>query len=97
MIDYDEQVKFTKKYLREQEEKRKRELESQHSNIQDQRQQKDEQHYDKPGTIETKTAIILYILIMIIGSIFIERVYVYIGATAALICFLNRHKLKKRR
>lgn len=55
-----------------------------------------DQRYDHPQTIGTATAIMLYILTMVVGSVFNDRIYIYIGATLALICFLCRHKFKYR-
>ena len=97
--DYIKEIKDARKYMREQDEKYKKEFEAKNPRLKDQNtsENNQEQHYDKPGTMETITAIILYVIVMVVGTVFTERIYVYAGATMALICFLCRHKLDKRK
>lgn len=83
---------------RQQEAEKAKELEAQNKGEhQCQNQEEDEkQYYDKPGTMENTTAIVLYIIAMVVGSIFKDRIFVYLGATFLLILFLCRHKLNKK-
>ena len=98
-LDYREQLEFTRKYMREQDEKYKKEFEAKNPRLKDQNtsENNQEQHCDKQVVTENLIAIIIYIIVMVVGTVFTERIYVYAGATMALICFLCRHKLDKRK
>lgn len=49
---------------------------------------------DSPYTMENIPATILYIIVMIGGSIFYDRVYIWIGATVVWLLFITRHMRK---
>ena len=54
----------------------------------------------KPGTKlppAAVTAIVLYVVAMVVGSIFRDRIYIYIAATLVLVCYLGKMWLDKRK
>lgn len=54
-----------------------------------------EDYGESPYTMENGTATFLYIVIMAIGTLFVDRWLIYITATFIYISFRNRHKKKK--
>lgn len=54
-------------------------------------------NYDSPYTMNNGTAIVLYIVVMIVGTIFNDRWVIWVSATIMLIGFLNRHNKKKKK
>lgn len=50
---------------------------------------------DSPYAMENSTATILYILAMIIGTLFKDRWLIYITATCIYVKFITRHTRKK--
>lgn len=50
---------------------------------------------DSPYTMENGTATFFYIITMIVGTLFVDRIWIYITATFIYINFLTRHKKKK--
>ena len=54
-------------------------------------------NYDSPYTMNNGTAIVLYIVVMIVGTIFNDRWVIWVSATIILIAFLNRHNKKKKK
>ena len=51
---------------------------------------------DNPNTMENGTSTVLYIITMIVGSIFNDRWLIWIIATVMFIGFLTRHKRNKK-
>lgn len=51
---------------------------------------------DHPNTMENSTATVLYIITMIVGSIFNNKWLFWIMATVMFIRFLTRHKRNKK-
>lgn len=47
---------------------------------------------DHPNTMETGTAIILYIMVMIGGTIFNDRVLIWVVVTFIFLKFITRHQ-----
>lgn len=58
-------------------------------------QSQTEDYHDSPYTIEDGTATFFYIITMIIGTLFIDRWFIYIAATFIYLTFKNRHNQKK--
>lgn len=54
-----------------------------------------EERYDSPHTMEDGTATFFYIITMVIGTLFVDRWFIYIAATFIYIMFITRHKRKK--
>ena len=54
-------------------------------------------NYDSPYTMNNGTAIVLYIVVMIVGTIFNDRWVIWVSATIMLIGFLNRHNKKRKK
>lgn len=52
-------------------------------------------HFDHPDTMENSTATILYVLVMIGGAIFTDRILIWIAATIIWLRFILRHEVKK--
>ena len=50
---------------------------------------------DNPNTMENGTATALYIIVMLVGTIFIDRWLIWIMASLIYFNFINRHKKKK--
>ena len=48
--------------------------------------------YDHPNTMENSSAIILYIVVMLGGTIFTDRWLIWIFATVVFVKFITRHK-----
>ena len=57
--------------------------------------EKNEPYYDSVNTLENSEALVLYIIVMAIGSIFVDRWWIWIGATIAYLCFKTRHRRRK--
>lgn len=83
------------KKLMDEEDKQKQKITQHEISVRERDSEK--RHYDKPGTIENTTAVILYILTMIIGSVFVDRIYIYISATLALLCYFGRHSYSQKK
>lgn len=56
----------------------------------------EEPKYDNVNTIETSSAVLLYIVTMIVGTIFIDRWLIWIVATFIFLGFIFRHDIKKK-
>lgn len=54
-----------------------------------------EEYHESPYTMEDGTATFLYIVTMVIGTLFVDRWLIYIAATFIYIMFRTRHKRKK--
>jgi hypothetical protein len=54
-------------------------------------------HFDHPDTMDNGPATVLYILAMIVGSLFKDRILVYMFATIFWWCHINRHNLRNYR
>jgi hypothetical protein len=50
--------------------------------------------YDSPYAMENSTATFLYIITMIIGTLFQDRILVYVAATVIWWKYITRHKEK---
>ena len=50
---------------------------------------------DHPNTMDNGTATFFWIVAMIVGTLFNDRVYVYIGATAWWLCHIFRHEIRQ--
>ena len=50
--------------------------------------------YDSPYAMENSTATFLYIIVMIVGTLFKERMLVYIAATIIWFKYITRHEGK---
>lgn len=51
---------------------------------------------DRPNTMENSTATIIYIIVMIVGCIFVDRWMIWIGATVTWLCHIFRHEIRKK-
>lgn len=51
---------------------------------------------DHPSTMENGTATFLYIVIMLVGSIFIDRLLIWIMASIIYFSFINRRKTREK-
>lgn len=99
-MDYLENTRRTRQYIREQEEKALEEqLREQGVTIEEYQQRQEiydkkrnSKYIDKPNTIEDNTAILFYIVVMFGGSIFNDRIGIWIVATYIFIRFMTRHK-----
>ena len=58
-------------------------------------QSQTEDYYESPYTMENGTATFLYIIVMLIGTIFNARVFIWGAATIIYVNFINRHKRRK--
>ena len=80
------------------EEKTKQEIELQNQNMIKSNgtyYTKKEPQYDHPNTMENGTATVLYIITMIIGSIFNDRWLIWGAITLIYLKFITRHIRKK--
>ena len=80
------------------EEKTKQEIELQNQNMVESNgtyYAKKEPQYDHPNTMENGTATVLYIITMIIGSIFNDRWLIWGTITLIYLKFMTRHIRKK--
>lgn len=50
--------------------------------------------YDSPYAMENSTATLLYIVVMIVGTLFYDRILIYIAATIIWWKYITRHKEK---
>ena len=50
---------------------------------------------DKPGTMDNVTATIFYVIIMVVGAIFNNRLLIWIVATVIWLRHIFRHELRK--
>lgn len=57
--------------------------------------EKKKEQYDSVNSLENSEAIVLYIFVMAVGSIFKDRWWIWIGATIALVLYLTRHSRRK--
>lgn len=51
---------------------------------------------DHPNTMENAEATILYIIIMLVGAIFYDRLLIWIVATGIWLCHIFRHQIRKK-
>ena len=51
---------------------------------------------DHPSTMENSTATFLYIIIMIVGAIFVDRLLIWVAASIIYFRFINRHKIREK-
>ena len=56
---------------------------------------KKQNNYDHPDTMENGSAIILYVFTILIGSIFNDRITIWVCATIILLLHLCRHKFRR--
>lgn len=54
-------------------------------------QPKKKPRYDHPDSLENSEATILWVIAMIGGSIFVDRVLIWVGATAWWLLYITRH------
>lgn len=54
-------------------------------------------NHDHPNTMENGTATFLYIIAMVVGTIFYDRWLIYIIASIIYFSFINRKKLRKKK
>lgn len=75
---------------------RRQELKKQGIIVEEKKDKKDRFHgdCDSPYTMENIPATILYIIVMIAGAIFYDRIYIWIGATAAWLLHITKHLRK---
>ena len=59
-------------------------------------QKEEEPKYDSIYTMETVSAVVLYIAVMVGGAIFNDRWLIWIVATFIFLKFLFRHDIKKK-
>ena len=57
---------------------------------------KPNERYDSPYTMEDGTATFLYVIIMVIGTIFVDRLLIWIVTTIIYVLFKTRHNRKKK-
>lgn len=50
--------------------------------------------YDSPYAMENSTATFLYIVVMIVGTLFYDRILIYVAATIIWWKYITRHKEK---
>lgn len=100
-MDALESVMKYREYCREKKQKElEKQLKEQGITMEEyQRQQKEiydrkcnPKYMDKPGTMENGTAILFYIVVMFGGSIFNDRIGIWIVATYIFMRFMTRHK-----
>ena len=53
-----------------------------------------EPQYDSVNTLENDEATVLYIAVMIIGTLFYDRIIIWIAATIVFVLFMTRHSRK---
>lgn len=86
---------------REQEEKQKAEEYKKYLENGGQPQRSWEEHMyvdaDKPGTMDNATATIWYIIIMVVGAVFNDRLLIWIMASVIYFPFINRRKIRKKK
>lgn len=56
---------------------------------------KNEPQYDHPDTMENGTATLFYIIVMLVGAIFIDRLLIWGMASFIYFKFITRHHKKK--
>ena len=59
-------------------------------------QKEEEPKYDHPNTMETGSAVVLYIIVMVGGAIFNDRWLIWIVATFIFLKYLFRRDIKKK-
>ena len=59
-------------------------------------QKEEEPKYDSIYTMETVSAVVLYIVVMVGGAIFNDRLLIWIAATFIFLKFLFRHDIKTK-
>lgn len=59
-------------------------------------QKEEEPKYDSIYTMETVSAVVLYIVVMVGGAIFNDRLLIWIVATFIFLKFLFRHDIKTK-
>lgn len=52
---------------------------------------------DSPGTLDNKTATILYVIVMAVGSIFVGNILIWIAATIIWWRHINRHEIRRKK
>lgn len=52
---------------------------------------------EHPSTMENSTATILYILVMILGAIFVDRLIIWVTASIIYFRFINRKKIRQKK
>ena len=50
---------------------------------------------DHPSTMENSTATFFYIIIMLVGTIFIDRLLIWVMASIIYFRFINRYKIRE--
>ena len=58
-------------------------------------QNKTEQHIDNIYTLNNDVATVLYVIVMLVGTIFVDRIIIWIAATIIWRKHMDRHKKKK--
>ena len=53
--------------------------------------------HDHPSTIENGTATVFYIIVMVIGAIFKDRLLIWVMASFIYFRFINRRKIRQKR
>ena len=94
MDELKEAMRIKRKLEQESKERKEAEMKNRSTQESDQTQGA-QKYYDKQVVTENLIAIILYIIVMVVGTVFNDRIYVYAGATVALICYLGRHSTRK--
>lgn len=51
---------------------------------------------DHPSTMENGTATFFYIVVMIVGAIFIDRLLIWVAASIIYFSFINRYKIREK-
>lgn len=59
------------------------------------KQEEQEQYIDSIYTLNDDVATVLYIVVMLVGTIFVDRIVIWIAATIIWRRHMNRHKKKK--
>ena len=51
---------------------------------------------DHPSTMENGTATFFYVVIMLVGTIFVDRLLIWIAASIIYFRFINRYKIREK-
>lgn len=52
---------------------------------------------DTVNTMENSEATIIWIVVMLVGAIFVDRLTIWVTSTAIWLCFINRYKIRKKK
>lgn len=52
---------------------------------------------DTVNTIENSEATVIWLIVMVVGAIFKDRLLIWVVATAIWWCFINRYKIRKHK